>query len=673
MPTKTQLAAKQKRQNSAKMPTGKAWDALESFDTLILKDGENDDSEPYEISVLDNVAVVGEDTEDKLPTMQPWEYWICQICEIRGTPGTEDSWVKVKWFYTGHDLEVTGNIPGFDGTWCGRYERIFSHHSDIISAASISHPVDIRKYLEDDPAQAVIPPNAFYVRHFYEVDTDPAVVQYTKTATPKPTRASASVSILTCELCEEPYNPDDAGAESVQHFCPNSTCRRGYHRGCLAQLNARRVAKSPATLVRARLANVECDAISTHADGNLDAIPPDLILLAAQPLVRGGEHGVVGNLGTVMHARRTVHAALSNEGDGLYGWEEDPAFADWEEAPDGGEKSFSPSENVVVLTNGGDCDIDRLLENKHEFWVARILEIRGSLKRGVWVKVNWYYSPQDLQEQIPSFDPAGCSPFERIYSEHGEIISALTIYGHAVVHKFNESDPNQSPIRLPSSLSDSFDFFCRYYFDVGQWVVLHMHPQGTGNYYSIVRTLCGVCSRRYNPGAMQRWCPASGCRRGYHVACLQSDSIQECANPGPGTQVEEIQAEHEELVRARLGNTPDSDAERVVIPPVSALVATPTSIPRLLVLLAAQPIVRGGTHGVAGNVAAVVKARRMVREALSASGGRKELDHWEDEPGFEMWDDAIVEGFDVNGLRFENMGQKPLASSFHCPSCMRAI
>ncbi|KAJ7432692.1 hypothetical protein FB451DRAFT_1380774 [Mycena latifolia] len=60
-----------------------------------------------------------------------------------------------------------------------------------------------------------------------------------------------------------------------------------------------------------------------------------------------------------------------------------------------------------------------------------------------------------------------------------------------------------------------------------------------------------------------------------------------------------------DVVCARLGSSPDAEA------PVDATTVVHL-LPAGLASLAAQPMVRGGVHGVAGNVAAVVHARRVV-------------------------------------------------------------
>jgi hypothetical protein len=98
-------------------------------------------------------------------------------------------------------------------------------------------------------------------------------------------------------------------------------------------------------------------------------------------------------------------------------------------------------------------------------------------------------------------------------------------------------------------------------------------------------------------------------------------------------------------------------------------------LPADLLRLAAQQIVRGGVHGVAGNVAAVVRARRVVHAAFRALDPESrhiidtqfdldlDLDFWEEDSGFASWEEAIVET--NNG----DEGNVVLV----CPACAGAV
>ncbi|KAJ6622819.1 hypothetical protein B0H10DRAFT_1944413 [Mycena sp. CBHHK59/15] len=111
-----------------------------------------------------------------------------------------------------------------------------------------------------------------------------------------------------------------------------------------------------------------------------------------------------------------------------------------------------------------------------------------------------------------------------------------------------------------------------------------------------------------DPQRMMHWCPRPRFRRAYHHFCL--------LNNGHCVRVSGI----EEIQTARLTSSPNKDNNMTLADNWAAC------LPTELVELAAQPIVRGGEFGIAGNVAAVVLACR-----------------WADQPGFESWEDVIIE------------------------------
>ncbi|KAJ7763827.1 hypothetical protein B0H16DRAFT_1801204, partial [Mycena metata] len=244
-----------------------------------------------------------------------------------------------------------------------------------------------------------------------------------------------------------------------------------------------------------------------------------------------------------------------------------------------------------------------------EHWLVKIKDIRSNLDgevvfkiRGsdckfnfslqVWVQVNWYYSPQEISEKVSAFDPSKCAKYERIYSHHSEIVSALTFEALVTILEFIEDDPEQ-----PHILQDQF--FQRYYLkttreklSVLQYTYDGLKPLGANS--------CS-CRGLYSPedGEMH-WCPRPGCHRAYHRSCLIEDAHHATLKG------------RNNLVCARLSSSADTD-EAMTTPGYDIL----RRVPEGLLFLAAQPMVRGGGWGVAGNVAIVVRARRVVHAALS--------------------------------------------------------
>ncbi|KAJ6591274.1 hypothetical protein DFH09DRAFT_1139170 [Mycena vulgaris] len=348
---------------------------------------------------------------------------------------------------------------------------------------------------------------------------------------------------------------------------------------------------------------------------------------------------------------------------------------------DGKEHRFDLNDVAAILPP----DKDSATITLEEYWMVKIKSIRSTADGEVWVQINWYYSPQDINEKIPSFDALHCAKNERIYSHHSEVISALTFEALVQMVDFLEDDPDQDRI-----LGDQF--FCRYFFETRR-PILKIFPYTCTS--EVTRppsttpktsrefgyTAC-ICGELYNPedmgpGRVMHWCPRPSCRRGYHRSCLLSSGHQVL-----GTQPD--------IVCARLAISPDTD-EPITLPDERVMLQLP---PRLM-RLAAQPIVRGGIHGIAGNVGVVVHARRIVHAAFrerqgfdsdsdsdSASRSRRiidvevgldvDLDRWDEDPAFEFWKDSVVEP----NLSYLHDGHTGIAAGIQihiCPTCAGAV
>lgn len=78
------------------------------------------------------------------------------------------------------------------------------------------------------------------------------------------------------------------------------------------------------------------------------------------------------------------------------------------------------------------------------FWVARVLEIRAIDSEHVYLRVFWFYWPEEL--------PGGPRPYhgknELVASNHMEIIDAMTVTGHAEVQHWREDEDEDNPSDL---------------------------------------------------------------------------------------------------------------------------------------------------------------------------------------------------------------------------------
>ncbi|KAJ7456380.1 hypothetical protein B0H11DRAFT_2244068 [Mycena galericulata] len=117
---------------------------------------------------------------------------------------------------------------------------------------------------------------------------------------------------------------------------------------------------------------------------------------------------------------------------------------------------------------------DTLLRDA-KYWVAKIKAIRSNSQGDVWVDINWYYAANDNSmlhsldlkhsdtanySQYLQRDP---SKYERLYSNHSDIISALTF--ECVVPMTNSLELEHFPIQGLPSASNGSGIFCRYFLD----------------------------------------------------------------------------------------------------------------------------------------------------------------------------------------------------------------
>jgi hypothetical protein len=220
-------------------------------------------------------------------------------------------------------------------------------------------------FLEDDPDQAPILSNQFFCRYFFNTnEANFSIIQYISSdAEMDPSSPSRRNE---CSCCGEPYSPEELDPRQVMHWCPRPHCRRAHHRTCLIDSAHYTTLTAPHDLVCARLASsadTDEPVVMPDDETMFDWLPLDLLRLAAQPIVRGGVHGVAGNVAAVVRARRVVHAAfraLDSESRHIIDtqfdldldldfWEEDPGFVSWEEAIVETHNGASDEGKVVLV------------------------------------------------------------------------------------------------------------------------------------------------------------------------------------------------------------------------------------------------------------------------------------------------------------------------------------
>ncbi|KAJ7726943.1 hypothetical protein B0H16DRAFT_1429274 [Mycena metata] len=299
---------------------------------------------------------------------------------------------------------------------------------------------------------------------------------------------------------------------------------------------------------------------------------------------------------------------------------------------------FSVQDVVCVLPNGRHVGAPIEL---HEYWICRILDIRARNDTDVWVKIEWFYSAQDAARESSSFVASHCGRYERLKSNHSDCVSTSVFNGMASIKYYDETNLNQEPI-----FAD--DFYYRYTIDLPD---LSISPTPAAT--------C-VCGCLYDPsdiapGSVMHLCPRPKCRKYYHRGCISPSK-------GKGAPISHLQrvdflltdpdtgaALELPLNESASAEPPKKRRRASHVTDPAAFSAPIAALPQKLVRAAAQPIVRGGALGVAGNVAAVVAARRLVCRALR--DGVK-VEAWPDQMPKD-WEKSMPDGWDAEGIELD--------------------
>ncbi|KAF7329235.1 BAH domain-containing protein [Mycena kentingensis (nom. inval.)] len=388
-------------------------------------------------------------------------------------------------------------------------------------------------------------------------------------------------------------------------------------------------------------------------------------------------------------AKRKAEETAADGGD-----PEAPSAEEWETMQrfgsfvvsddDGQQHTFHVGDSAAVLPAG---TVPGTKIPPHEYWLVKVKAIRArpqpsdkkKAKRrkvdaedsslDVWVRIDWYYSPSDAADEVKAFDPSHCSIYERLLSNHSELISALTFEGTVRVHRFYETLLDQPPIAHD-------DFFRRYFFNFHKKEIWVYVPQGTTpsattttrriSKAAAIPVGC-ICDGPYdirdkNPMRVMHMCTNSGCARFFHRDCLLENGWWQALDTVVGegetrlsTHVEEGDDRSEIEVHGLVACASDREPEDAPTPPPpqgsyptpspsplfspGATTATLTPPPSLI-RLANLPIVRGAYItaqvrgvGMVGTGHVVVAAKRFL-----AAGGSWE--GWENAVGL---DDAEIE------------------------------
>ncbi|EJD48934.1 hypothetical protein AURDEDRAFT_183068 [Auricularia subglabra TFB-10046 SS5] len=279
----------------------------------------------------------------------------------------------------------------------------------------------------------------------------------------------------------------------------------------------------------------------------------------------------------------------------------------------GNETNVFARNDVVMVLPAGHRPMDDRMDDA-DFWMARIMEICADDPTNVWVKVQWFYKPEELAGKIRGFDIAVCGSKERIASDHEDIIPSTCCEDVVQMLAYDEKN-----LETPGPAED--EWYYRYTY----------HTRGKGSPCvapSSTSTCTAKCKRGYNPDHDEmRVC--APCNGAFHVSCLKLPvdaatldwELVELALPvstpkrpaGRTPSPTSSQTLVEDMLSPELGSGSEDSSDY----DYDALLMYSTkkhhlSQPARLITLARLPLMRGGPHGVAGNCALVLAARRML-------------------------------------------------------------
>ncbi|KAJ7594206.1 hypothetical protein C8J56DRAFT_854173 [Mycena floridula] len=283
-----------------------------------------------------------------------------------------------------------------------------------------------------------------------------------------------------------------------------------------------------------------------------------------------------------------------------------------------------------------------------DYWVGMIRDIRARPQgdsQDVWIRIQWYYKNSDLMTLLPKFDTAACGQYERCFSDHYDFIHSTTLEAVVSVKRYVESDLSPPDI-------DFDEFYCRYDFETA---TRSLDP--TPGRYSC------LCNKPYSPedNSIMHFCPRPGCCKAYHRACLIKDNHLEPISSVSDRPLRLLMSSPDNNDKFCAAGPPKKKAKgrKQALPSRSeATISLPDNLPKDLVLVAQQPIIKGALFrnaGVTGNVKRVIQARRMVYEALE---GKAIPDDWDD--------DIDVQKAVITIRNFEDFATT-------CPSCQGPI
>jgi len=241
---------------------------------------------------------------------------------------------------------------------------------------------------------------------------------------------------------------------------------------------------------------------------------------------------------------------------------------------------FHIGDNIFVLPTLPDKESSNLPDE--DLWIAKIDAIRAQASHNAWMRVQWYYHPDELSSSIKSFQSRFCGTRERILSTHYDLIPTISCNGEVNVVEFKES------VTMDDIPEDTFYYRLKY----------HVKRQGKRPAKKLITpfTLSCFCREPYGPDLhIMRLCIK--CERWFHKDCLK---LKPPINKSPNQM-------------AHICHPPEQQVSDVSELHFSSLsTREQTEILSAVRMLAQQPVARGKHFGVSGNCRYVCRARHLL-------------------------------------------------------------
>lgn len=170
---------------------------------------------------------------------------------------------------------------------------------------------------------------------------------------------------------------------------------------------------------------------------------------------------------------------------------------------------------------------------------------------------------------------------------------------------------------------------------------------------------CSICKRAYNPNTdIIHFCPRITCLQGWHDHCLERNNWYIKTLENFEQRIESMGGEFNIDMQA----DQSSSRKRARLNRESHNTNPYERIPKELLDIARQPIIRGRSMGVVGNVCSVTRARKLLRAAMR--DGQQVPEDWKSSLG-------VI--YSVADLKAVNTFQAKKALAYACPKCGEPI